>query len=569
MPRGIGRSVSATSFGATYGRFGWRAFARGRIVGLPPGGVRHAPPAPCRSLRGLLAPLAVLSLLVALASGARAQRPEQPRGLATTDGKPTLAAYRLASGASPRIDGRLDEEAWAEAPVASGFLQSEPAPGEPASETTEVRVLYDASAIYVGIRALVRDPSTLVRRLVRRDGFGDMSDRVFVEIGSPADGRTAFSFGVNLAGARQDVVLANDLNDGDATWDGVWDSAVRPFADASGASGYAVEIRIPLSQLRFDPANERPWEFNVQRDIAATGERTYWAPISPEADGYVSQFGLLTGLQGLRAPRRVEVVPYAATRLTRAPGEIGDPFYEVNDLSPVSGSMPSSGSPPASRSRRRPTPTSGRSRPTPPSSTCQPVRDLLRRAAAVLRRGHRGVRLRQHARARRARPAHLLLLPPHRRRAVVVQRDLRRHRLGLPPEWRRGVLDPRPGADHHPRRGQAERPGRPVDARPAQRRHLWRGRRLRRGERVSRQPARGASGELRRRPSAAPLARRADRRGRVRVVRHPRHAQRGLRSLPRLHGHGRRARRRDGHAEPGVDAERRRQRQRRHGQTRP
>ncbi len=246
----------------------------------------------------------------------------------------SVRAHRLAGDERVRVDGRMDEAAWGAAPRATGFVQSAPTPGAPSTEPTEVAVLYDDDALYVGVRAYARDPSTLVRRLVRRDGFGDLSDRVYIEVGSPADGRTAFSFGVNLAGAQQDVVLANDQNDGDATWDGVWDSAVRPFSDVDGTGGYVVEVRIPFSQLRFDPSNGRPWQFNVQRDVGATGEVAYWSPISPEADGYVSQFGVLTGLEGLQAPRRAEVLPYVATRLTREPGSVDDPFYDENALSP-------------------------------------------------------------------------------------------------------------------------------------------------------------------------------------------------------------------------------------------
>ena len=248
-------------------------------------------------------------------------------------GPRSLSAVRLAPGEGIRIDGRLEEAAWAAIPPAGGFVQREPAPGEPASEETDVRVAYDASALYVAVTAYVRDPATLVRRLVRRDGFGEASDRVFIEIGSPADGRTAFSFGVNLAGARQDAVLFNDRNEGDLTWDAVWESAVREFREGERA-GYVVEARIPFSQLRFDSRSVRDWEFNVQRDIAATGELTYWSPILPDADGYVSQFGRLQGLQGLRPPRRTEVVPYAAARLTRAPDTPGDPFYSANDVAP-------------------------------------------------------------------------------------------------------------------------------------------------------------------------------------------------------------------------------------------
>ncbi|HEX8386178.1 MAG TPA: DUF5916 domain-containing protein, partial [Rubricoccaceae bacterium] len=221
---------------------------------------------------------------------------------------------------------------WAEAPVAGQFVQIEPDPGAPSAERTEARVLYDGAALYVGVRCFARDPTTVVRRLSRRD-VGTTSDDVFVEVGSPGDSRTAFSFGINAAGVQQDGVLSDDRPEGDLSWDAVWDSAVAPFSGPDGA-GYTVEIRVPFSQLRYDPTSGRPWQIQFQRNVAATGERAYWAPILPDADGYVSRFGVLDGLDGLRAPRRIELVPYASSRLTRASGDAADPFYDANAVRP-------------------------------------------------------------------------------------------------------------------------------------------------------------------------------------------------------------------------------------------
>ena len=281
--------------------------------------------------------LALLLAAAVLAAPAQSQPDDNPgigSEIARVPALPRMTALSLTEPV--RVDGRLDEAAWAEAQPATGFVQTEPLAGAPASERTEAFVAFDRSALYVAVRCYVRDPATLVRRLVRRDQFDEASDRVFVEVGSPADGRTAFSFGVNLAGAQQDALLFDDSSFGDVTWDAVWDSAVGRFSGPDG-QGYAVEIRIPFSQLRYDADSEAPWQVQFQRDIAATGERAYWASIPPDSDGYVSRFGGLHGLRGLRAPRRVEVVPYAATRLTRAPGDADDPFYDDNDLSPAVG----------------------------------------------------------------------------------------------------------------------------------------------------------------------------------------------------------------------------------------
>ena len=248
---------------------------------------------------------------------------------------PELAAERLAPGESVRVDGRLDEPAWARAGIADGFTQIEPTPGAPASERTEVRVLYGGGALLVGVKAYVSDPETVVRRLARRDEM-PVSDLVYVEVGSPADGRTAFSFGLNASGVRSDAVLTDDTSEGDLSWDAVWTSSVSRFQDADGAGGWSAEIRVPFSQLRYDADGAAPWQIQFQRNIPATGERVYWAPLLDE-DAYVSRFGTLTGLRGLRAPRRVELVPYAAGRVTRAPGDDADPFYDATALAPSVG----------------------------------------------------------------------------------------------------------------------------------------------------------------------------------------------------------------------------------------
>src|SRR5690554_193870 len=110
-----------------------------------------------------------------------------------------LGAYRIEAAQRPTLDGRLDEAVWAEAPAATGFVQLEPDAGEPATERTEARVLYDGSALYVGFRCYVRDPATIVAPLSRRDQFV-VSDAVWVQVDSYFDRRTAFEFGVTPAG---------------------------------------------------------------------------------------------------------------------------------------------------------------------------------------------------------------------------------------------------------------------------------------------------------------------------------------------------------------------------------
>ncbi|MBI4521777.1 MAG: carbohydrate binding family 9 domain-containing protein, partial [Gemmatimonadetes bacterium] len=236
---------------------------------------------------------------------------------------------------APEIDGRLDDASWASATPASGFLQMEPNAGSPASHRTEVRVLYDNDAIYVGARMYDPQPDSIAAQLMRRDGDG-YSDWFHVGVDSYHDRRTAFVFGVNPRGVQRDFVIYND-NQEDGSWDAVWEAAA-----VIDSLGWSAELRIPLSQLRFDGGadaslGERTWGIDFQREVARAGEESLWAPIYPNSPGIVSLFGELTGLRGLSPPKRVEIVPYTRASATRAPGEAGDPFHSATDLAGAAG----------------------------------------------------------------------------------------------------------------------------------------------------------------------------------------------------------------------------------------
>ncbi|MGH7717251.1 MAG: DUF5916 domain-containing protein, partial [Gemmatimonadaceae bacterium] len=150
------------------------------------------------------------------------------------------------------------------------------------------------------------------------------------------DRRTAFHFGVNPAGVEWDAYLTGDAEwNADVGWDAVWESATT-----RDSSGWIAELRIPLSQLRFSAASAKPgaaassggaWGIQFIRWVARTGERSMWAYIPPGSNGFVSMFGELQGVGGIRPSRRFEVVPYSVARVTRGPGEGADPFYRPNE----------------------------------------------------------------------------------------------------------------------------------------------------------------------------------------------------------------------------------------------
>ena len=231
-----------------------------------------------------------------------------------------MDAVRAAPG-TIRIDGRLNDDAWAAAEPATGFRQQSPHDGDPATERTEVRILYDDEAVYVGARMFDSDPSRIVARLGRRDA-STQSDLFEVDFDSYHDHRTSFQFSVNPLGVKQDRVASNDFAGGDQAWDPVWDAAA-----ARDSLGWTAEIRIPLSQLRFPATPTQVWGVNFWRYVQRTAESSVWSYSSQTDQGYASFFGHVLGIAGIPQPRRLEVLPYAAGMEERsATGTPGNPF---------------------------------------------------------------------------------------------------------------------------------------------------------------------------------------------------------------------------------------------------
>ncbi len=267
-------------------------------------------------------------ILFACAACAAALGAQPPGPAAARDSAPTLRAVFVPRG--PRLDGgRLDDPAWRRAPAATGFTQRAPQPGRPSAFRTEVRVLYDRAALYVGVRAFDPEPARVGRQLARRDPEGIYSDWVHVGIDSFRDRRTGFRFSLNPRGVQGDGYLFNDTEE-DALWDAVWTGAARV-----DSAGWTAVLRVPLSQLRYSlgglaaPSAGLPagaWGFNVVREVARAGEESWWAPTPPDRPGVVSRFGALAGLDSLGTAAALELVPYARAQATRAPVAAGDPF---------------------------------------------------------------------------------------------------------------------------------------------------------------------------------------------------------------------------------------------------
>jgi len=236
---------------------------------------------------------------------------------------PTVQATR--SAGPILLDGRLDDPAWTEALPWTDFRQRDPDEGQPASERTELKVSYDDRALYVAVRSFDRQPDRIVRRLSRRDAVAD-ADRVAVYLDPYHDRTTGAVFEVSAAGAQRDAVIFNDTWTDDS-WDAVWESAV-----SADAQGWAVELRIPFSELRFTAEEEQIWGINVCRTIHRRHEDAWLALVPKDENGLASRMARLTGLDGIERRSHLAVVPYIVQKGEFLDTEPGDPFGDGSRL---------------------------------------------------------------------------------------------------------------------------------------------------------------------------------------------------------------------------------------------
>jgi len=219
----------------------------------------------------------------------------------------------------PVIDGKLDDPVWAKVPWAGDFIQRDPYEGKEPTQATAFKILYDEGNIYVAIKAYDNEPDKIERRMSRRDDLE--GDWIEVQLDSYFDHRTAFCFMVNAAGVKGDLVISDDGDDRDDTWDPIW--YVKADTDEQG---WSAEMRIPLSQLRFGKKPDQIWGLQVSRRLHRKQETSNWQLIPQKKSGWVSRFGELQGIRGIMAQRQVELTPYTVGKTQRFEPEEGNPF---------------------------------------------------------------------------------------------------------------------------------------------------------------------------------------------------------------------------------------------------
>jgi hypothetical protein len=237
------------------------------------------------------------------------------------------------------IDGNLDEAIWQEAEPAAEFVQVEPREGVPASERTEVRLVFDDQAVYVGVVCFDSNPSGIITSDTSRDpNLGDQ-DSFQMIFDTYHDRQNGFVFGTNSAGAEYDAQVRNEgqtqpsgppsLGGGNSrgsgagvntNWDGAWEVRTRITE-----TGWQAEFRIPLRTLRYGNPPQT-WGVNFTRNIQRKREETYWSPVARIYNlTRVSSAGELAGLD-LKTPRNLKLMPYVLSSANRnfTPGATTD-----------------------------------------------------------------------------------------------------------------------------------------------------------------------------------------------------------------------------------------------------
>jgi len=212
-----------------------------------------------------------------------------------------LNATKIESGIL-KIDGELDEVVWEQAESATDFIAFAPYPDIAAYQKTEVKVLYDDEALYIGAYMFDTAPDSILKQLTVRDEL-DNSDYFSVSLGCYQDGQNGFEFGITPAGVQRDARLG--INEEDGSWNAVWQCNTK-ITD----KGWIAEYKIPYSALRFPEAEEQVWDINFYRNLRRIRQESLWTPKNPAIDGFINQMGVLRNVRGIKPPVRLAFYPY-------------------------------------------------------------------------------------------------------------------------------------------------------------------------------------------------------------------------------------------------------------------
>jgi hypothetical protein len=271
-----------------------------------------------------IAKLLVVIGLLSTSTLLRAQSPTQP-----TLSRPqkSATAVKVPSG-TISVDGKLTEAVWSSVAPIQDFVQKDPIEGATPSDRMEIRIAYDDDALFVATRVISKDPSKIQAPMSRRDNI-HQADHIWISLDTYRDRRTAYSFAVAASGVRGDWYHGSDNEyDIDDSFDPVWQAAANV-----DATGWTAEMRIPFSQLRFNPSDEQEWGLNFDHWSPSTSEDVFWIPVPKKESGWSSWMGALRGIRGIKPTRRVELMPYVASASTmNADRDRANPFDDGRNV---------------------------------------------------------------------------------------------------------------------------------------------------------------------------------------------------------------------------------------------
>jgi len=240
--------------------------------------------------------------------------------LFSQNGKKRISAVRV--NTHPVIDGLLNDPEWKLAEPATDFIQFEPINGGAPTLATEVRILYDDVAIYIGAMMFDHSPDSILTELGFRDSENLNADYISFEINPFNDGINSVIFGLSASGVQYDVKMTSGVDD--MSWNAVWKSNVAILEN-----GWSAELMIPYSALRFPKETAENWGLNIWRNIRRKREIQSWNFVDKRIEGVTNQSGELTSLVDITPPLRLSFTPYVSGYLEKNAGE-PDWGYKLN-----------------------------------------------------------------------------------------------------------------------------------------------------------------------------------------------------------------------------------------------
>ena len=223
------------------------------------------------------------------------------------------------------LDGKDDESFWNMLPPITEFYQRVPDEGRKVSYPTEVKICYDSENIYVFAKLYFDTTYEFEQRLTRRDNY-TMTDWFYFFVDPNYDKRNGYGFAVNPNAVKVDFILFNDSWD-DSSWDAVWEAQT-----AIEKNFWTVEMKIPMSQIRFQNKDVMDWGINFKRTIIKRKEEAYFVMVPKNEAGFVSKFAKYEGVQGIKYKDSYEIWPYFVIKNQLLNWEKNDPFRAKNEI---------------------------------------------------------------------------------------------------------------------------------------------------------------------------------------------------------------------------------------------